>query len=132
MTFMTNAFEQEAIHTESGKIETRSVLKLNSKLAPVKVAILPLSRKDKLSEFSKKVHGMILNSKNISGLIQYDDTQSIGRRYRRQDEIGTPYCVTIDFDSLNDNSVTVRDRDSMKQERIEITKVVEYLQNHLN
>lgn len=132
MTFMTNAFEQEAIHTESGKIETRSVLKLNSKLAPVKVAILPLSRKDELSEFSKKVHGMILNSKNISGLIQYDDTQSIGRRYRRQDEIGTPYCVTIDFDSLNDNSVTVRDRDSMKQERIEITKVVEYLQNHLN
>ena len=101
-------------------------------MAPVKVAILPLSRKDELSEFSKKVYDIILNSKNISGLIQYDDTQSIGRRYRRQDEIGTPYCVTIDFESLNDNSVTVRDRDTMKQERIEITNVVEYLQNHLN
>ena len=132
MTFMTNAFVQEEINSESGKVETRSVLKLNPKLAPVKVAILPLSRKDELSEFSKKVYDIILNSKNISGLIQYDDTQSIGRRYRRQDEIGTPYCVTIDFESLNDNSVTVRDRDTMKQERIEITNVVEYLQNHLN
>ena len=132
MTFMTNAFEQEEITMESGKVETRSVLRLNPKLAPVKVAILPLSRKDELSGLSKKVYDMILNSQTISGLIQYDDTQSIGRRYRRQDEIGTPLCVTIDFESLNDNSVTVRDRDSMKQERIEITNVVEYLQNHLN
>ena len=132
MTFMTNAFEQEEINMESGKVETRSVLRLNPKLAPVKVAILPLSRKDELSGLSKKVYDMILNSQTISGLIQYDDTQSIGRRYRRQDEIGTPLCVTIDFESLNDNSVTVRDRDSMKQERIEITNVVEYLQTHLN
>ncbi|MBK49778.1 MAG: glycine--tRNA ligase [SAR202 cluster bacterium] len=132
MTFMTNAFEEEEIDMGNGKIETRSVLRLNPKLAPVKVAILPLSRKDELSGFSKKVYDTILNSPIISGLIQYDDTQSIGRRYRRQDEIGTPFCVTIDFESLNDNSVTVRDRDSMKQERIEITNVVEYLGNHLN
>ena len=132
MTFMTNAFEEEEIDMGNGKIETRSVLRLNPKLAPVKVAILPLSRKDELSGFSKKVYDAILNSPIISGLIQYDDTQSIGRRYRRQDEIGTPFCVTIDFESLNDNSVTVRDRDSMKQERIEITNVVEYLGNHLN
>ena len=132
MTFMTNAFEEEEIDMGNGKIEKRTVLRLNPKLAPVKVAILPLSKKDELSGLSKKVHETILNSPTISGLIQYDDTQSIGRRYRRQDEIGTPFCVTIDFESLNDNSVTVRDRDSMKQERIEITNVVEYLENHLN
>ena len=132
MTFMTNAFEEEEIDMGNGKIEKRTVLRLNPKLAPVKVAILPLSKKDELSGLSKKVYDTILNSPTISGLIQYDDTQSIGRRYRRQDEIGTPFCVTIDFESLNDNSVTVRDRDSMKQERIEITNVVEYLENHLN
>ena len=126
------AFEEEEIDMGNGKIEKRTVLKLNPKLAPVKAAILPLSKKAELSSFSKKVYDTILNSPKISGLIQYDDTQSIGRRYRRQDEIGTPFCVTIDFESLNDNAVTVRDRDSMKQERIEITKVVEYLGNHLN
>ena len=103
---------------------TRVVLKFPAWLAPVKVAILPLLKKEKLVELAKKIH-MDLSKKFV---VEYDETQSIGKRYRRQDEIGTPLAVTIDFESLEDKKVTLRDRDTMKQERIEIknlTKVIE-------
>ncbi|MFA6566271.1 MAG: His/Gly/Thr/Pro-type tRNA ligase C-terminal domain-containing protein, partial [Candidatus Paceibacterota bacterium] len=103
--------------------ELRAVLRLPKQLAPVKVAILPLSKKEELSAVARP----IFDTLKKDFVVQYDETQSIGKRYRRQDEIGTPYCVTVDFESLNDKAVTVRDRDTMKQERIAIEKLPEYL-----
>ncbi|MFH0819115.1 MAG: glycine--tRNA ligase [Patescibacteria group bacterium] len=117
-----------AYHEETVKDETRVVLKLKPELAPVKVAVLPLSKKPELSSVAEKV---MLSLKDING-VEYDATQSIGKRYRRQDEIGTPYCVTIDFETLNDEAVTVRERDNMKQERIKISELKSYLYNKLN
>lgn len=98
--------------------ETRVVLKFTPELAPVKVAVLPLSKKPELSTLSEKVYTDLVRSTGYN--IEYDETQSIGKRYRRQDEIGTPYCVTIDFESLEDGCVTVRERDTMKQTRVKI------------
>jgi glycyl-tRNA synthetase len=94
-------------------------MRFHPSLAPVKVAILPLSKKENLSNFARDIY------KNLRTTLatQYDDTQSIGRRYRRQDEIGTPYCVTVDFQSLEDNRVTVRERDLMLQIRIPIAEL---------
>ncbi len=113
---------------EKVKNDTRVVMKFPKKIAPVKVAILPLSKKKPLSDSAKEIF------ENLSSefVCEYDQTQSIGKRYRRQDEIGTPYCVTIDFDSLEDKKVTVRDRDTMEQERIQIAKLKDYLREKLN
>jgi len=108
--------------------ETRVVMKFKPSLAPVKVAVLPLSKKPELSKLSHEVFEVISGDINV----EYDETQSIGKRYRRQDEIGTPLCVTVDFDSLEDNAVTVRDRDTMKQERIKISELKSYVQSKLN
>lgn len=104
---------------EVGKGETRTVLKLPHWVAPYKAAVLPLSKHDDLVPLARKVYEDLTQAV----VCDYDETQSIGRRYRRQDEIGTPYCVTIDFDSLKDNAVTIRDRDSMTQERVPIADV---------
>ena len=118
------AFMCEAYSEEPDKDETRIVMRFHPSLAPVKAAILPLSKKENLSNFAKDIY------KNLRTAMatQYDDTQSIGRRYRRQDEIGTPYCVTVDFQSLEDNRVTVRERDSMAQIRIPIIALKQTLQ----
>ena len=115
--------EEEAPTSEKGESETRVVMKFPVWLAPIKVAVLPLSKKPELSKVAEKIYNELLPH----FACEYDETQSIGKRYRRQDEIGTPYCITVDFDSLKDEAVTVRDRDSMKQERIEIKKIREYL-----
>ena len=96
------------------------MLHLNPEIAPVKVAILPLSRNEKLLPMSKEISAML----RPHFMTQYDDAQSIGRRYRRQDEIGTPYCVTIDFQSLEDNQVTIRERDSMQQSRVPVKELL--------
>tara|TARA_B100000530_G_C15924999_1_gene474622 strand:- start:1163 stop:2494 length:1332 start_codon:yes stop_codon:yes gene_type:complete len=125
---LLDAYTEEKIE---GKDEIRTVLKLSPKIAPIKIAILPLSKDQKLSELSKKIQKDLLSKGNL-GKIEYDETQSIGRRYRRQDEIGTPLCITIDFDSLEDNSVTVRNRDSMLQERISIESLHSYLLKNIN
>ncbi len=125
---LLDAYTEEKVE---GKDEIRTVLKLSPKIAPIKIAILPLSKDQKLSELSKKIQRDLL-SKGSLGKIEYDETQSIGRRYRRQDEIGTPLCVTIDFDSLEDNSVTVRNRDSMLQERVNIESLYSYLLKSIN
>jgi glycyl-tRNA synthetase len=111
LAFLTNAYAEEP-----DKDEVRVVLHLHPALAPVKVAILPLSRKETLAPMAKQIYSELRGT----WATNYDDTQSIGRRYRRQDEIGTPYCVTVDFQSLEDKQVTVRDRDSMAQIRIPI------------
>jgi len=125
---LLDAYTEEKVE---GKDEIRTVLKLSPKIAPIKIAILPLSKDQKLSELSKKIQKDLLSKGNL-GKIEYDETQSIGRRYRRQDEIGTPLCITIDFDSLEDNSVTVRNRDSMLQERISIESLHSYLLKNIN
>ena len=116
-----------AYSEEEVKGETRVVLKFPKNLAPVKVAILPLSKKDELSKVAKK----IFDELKTSFVCEYDETQSIGKRYRRQDEIGTPYCITVDFDSLKDKAVTVRDRDTMKQERIKIKEIKNFIEEKL-
>ena len=110
------AFLLDAYHEEIVEKEKRVVLQLHRDLAPIKVAVLPLSRNEKLVPFAREVHAEIRGA----FMTQYDDSQSIGRRYRRQDEIGTPFCVTIDFQSLEDRQVTIRDRDSLKQIRVPI------------
>ena len=120
--FLIDAYTEEEVNGES-----RVVLKLDPRLAPVKVAVLPLSKKPDLVETTKKV----ADSLRDKWQIEVDITQSIGRRYRRQDEIGTPYCVTVDFDSLEDDQVTVRDRDTMAQDRIAIDRLAGYLEERL-
>ena len=113
------AFLCDAYDEEPDKEETRVLLHLHPTLAPIKVAVLPLSRREPLAELSKKVYADL----RPCWMVQYDDTQSIGRRYRRQDEIGTPFCVTIDFQSLEDEQVTIRERDSMNQIRVPIAEL---------
>jgi len=118
----------DAYHEEKVRKETRVVLKLDKDLAPIKVAVLPLVRnKEEIVKKAKEVYE-ILKPHFMS---MYDDTGSIGRLYRRQDEIGTPFCITIDFDTLEDKKVTVRDRDTMKQDRIAIDKLIDFLQDKL-
>ena len=117
------AYCEEKAPTAKGGTEIRTVLKIPKYLAPIKVTVLPLSRKENLV---KKSHE-IWDALRPHWRSEYDETQSIGRRYRRQDEIGTPFCLTVDFETLKDKAVTVRDRDTMKQERIKIDKLVDYL-----
>ncbi len=122
LAFLLNAYDEEP-----DKNEIRVLLRLHPDLAPIKVAILPLSRNEALVPMARDVHAQVRRC----FMTQYDDAQSIGRRYRRQDEIGTPLCVTVDFDSLEDNAVTIRDRDSMKQIRVPVAELVATLQNKL-
>lgn len=128
MMVLEEAYTEEELTNAKGEKDTRIVLKIKKDLAPIKVAILPLSKKPELNTKSMQVQNML--RKNF--VTQYDETASIGKRYRRQDEIGTPYCVTIDFDTLNDNAVTVRDRDTMNQERIKIDELESYLTEKFN
>ena len=122
LAFLVDAYREEEL--EGG---TRAVLKLHPSLAPVKVAVLPLSRNEKLTPLAKQIYENL----SRSFITDFDDTQSIGRRYRRQDEIGTPLCVTVDFESLEDNQVTIRDRDSLAQIRLPIENVEEALKAKL-
>mgnify|MGYP004000115845 CR=1 FL=1 len=123
LSIMCEAYRLE----NKGEKEERIVLKLKPSLAPIKVAIMPLMKKPPLEEIARKLHGDI--SKDYR--VEYDTSGSIGKRYRRQDEIGTPYCITIDYDSLEDGAVTIRDRDSMKQSRVSLDKVADFLKDNL-
>ncbi|MEK7557365.1 MAG: glycine--tRNA ligase, partial [Patescibacteria group bacterium] len=120
--------EEEAPTAETGKTEKRVVLKFPAWLAPYQAAVLPLMKKPELTAVAESVAQDL--RKNFR--VEYDVTGSIGKRYRRQDEIGTPYAVTVDYDSLEDKAVTVRDRDSMQQERIGIDKLPAYLKDKLH
>ncbi|SHE99976.1 glycyl-tRNA synthetase [Thermoanaerobacter uzonensis DSM 18761] len=122
LAFLIDAYEEEEL--EDG--ETRVVLRFHPALAPIKAAVLPLSKK--LSENAYKLYDQLRNK----FVVDYDETGSIGKRYRRQDEIGTPFCITYDFDSENDHCVTIRDRDTMQQVRIKIEEVEKYLEERLN
>ena len=123
MAFLMAAYDEEEVNDD-----TRTVLRLDPRIAPYKVAVLPLSKKPELIGPSQEV----LEILQPQWMCDYDQTQAIGRRYRRQDEIGTPYCVTIDFDTLDDQAVTVRERDTMTQERIPIAGLVDYLSEQIN
>jgi len=123
MTFLVDAYTEEEAPTARGGTQKRVVMKLHPAIAPVKVAILPLSRNERLVPLGREVYDTVRRSGAVDGFVQYDDAQSIGRRYRRQDEIGTPLCITVDFDSLDDNAVTIRDRDTMEQARIPIAEL---------
>ncbi len=123
LAVLISAYDEEV--GEDG--ETRVVLRLKPHLAPIKVAILPLMKKEEITAVAKPLAEMLAKQFPV----EYDETQSIGKRYRRQDEIGTPYCVTVDYDSLEDKAVTVRDRDSMKQERVPIEKLAETINSKL-
>ncbi len=128
MAFLIDAYREEEAPTADGKLEKRTVLRLDKRLAPFKVAVLPLSKHADLVPVAEKVAAEL----RPHFMTDLDVTQSIGRRYRRQDEIGTPYCVTVDFDTLNDQQVTVRDRDSMAQDRVAIDSLVRYLSEELS
>ena len=131
MALLIDAYSEETTIQPNGKSDTRVLLKLSPNIAPVKVAVLPLSRNEKLTPLANKNYDQVRKSSLISGHVQFDDSQSIGRRYRRQDEIGTPLCVTVDFDSLEDNMVTIRERDSMNQTRVQISKLPEIISQKL-
>lgn len=127
MAFMVDAYAEEEAPNAKGGTDTRTVLKLDKRLAPVKVAVLPLSRNEALSPKAKDLAAQLRQHWNVD----FDDAQAIGRRYRRQDEIGTPFCITVDFDTVEDQAVTVRDRDTMDQERVALDQVEGYLAQRL-
>jgi glycyl-tRNA synthetase len=123
MAFLVDAYVEEEVPNAKGGVDKRTVLKLDPRLSPVKAAILPLSRNEKLSPMARELAANLRQLWNVD----FDDAGAIGRRYRRQDEIGTPFCITVDFDSLDDQAVTVRDRDTMAQERVPLAELEAYL-----
>jgi glycyl-tRNA synthetase len=128
LAFLVDAYDEELVEREgTGEGERRTVLRLHPRLAPVKAAILPLVNKDGQPELAREVHGA------LRGRLQseYDDGGAIGKRYRRQDEIGTPFCLTIDHQSVEDRTLTLRDRDSLSQERLPIDGIAEELARRL-
>jgi glycyl-tRNA synthetase len=120
--FLLAAYDEDVVNDEP-----RTVLRLHPRLAPFQIAVLPLSKKDTLMPLAKQIHSML----GARYMCDFDETQAIGRRYRRQDEIGTPFCVTVDFDSLEDNSVTIRERDSTAQNRVKIDSLLSELSHRL-
>ncbi len=127
MAFLLDAYNEDEAPNAKGKLEKRTVLRLDRRLAPVKAAVLPLSRNADLSPKARDLAAVLRQSWNV----EFDDAGAIGRRYRRQDEIGTPFCLTVDFDTLTDDAVTVRDRDSMQQDRVGLDRVTAYLTERL-
>ena len=123
MAFLVEAYVEDEAPNTKGGVDKRTVLRLDPRLSPVKVAVLPLSRNEALSPKARDLAAELRKAWNVD----FDDAQAIGRRYRRQDEIGTPFCVTVDFDTLEDGAVTIRERDSMSQERVSLDKVTDYL-----
>jgi glycyl-tRNA synthetase len=128
LAVLSAAYHEEEIPKDNGKTEERVVLKLPPALAPVQLAVLPLVRKDGLPEKARE----IIDGLKLDFICQYEEKDSIGRRYRRQDAIGTPYCITIDHQTLEDNTVTIRDRDTMEQERVKTDQLAEILDKKVN
>ncbi|WP_114906048.1 glycine--tRNA ligase [Ornithinimicrobium murale] len=127
MTFLVDAYHEDEAPNTKGGVDKRTVLRLDPRLAPVKAAVLPLSRNADLTPKARDLAAQLRKN----WMIDFDDAGAIGRRYRRQDEIGTPFCLTVDFDTLDDNAVTIRERDSMSQERVSLDKVEAYLAQRL-
>jgi glycyl-tRNA synthetase len=127
MAFLVDAFHEDEAPNTKGGVDKRTVLKLDPRLAPVKAAVLPLSRNEALSPLARSLAADLRQNWNVD----FDDAGAIGRRYRRQDEVGTPFCITVDFDSIDDKAVTVRERDSMAQERVSLDRLTGYLAERL-
>jgi glycyl-tRNA synthetase len=128
LAFLCEAYCEDEAPDENGVMQSRTVMRFHPRLAPVKVAIFPLVKKDGMPEAAQKIHA---ECKKAGLASFYDEKGAVGRRYRRQDEAGTPFCVTIDGQTAADGSVTIRDRDSLKQERIAATAVAETVQKKL-
>ena len=127
MAFLVDAYDEDEAPNAKGGVDVRTVLKLDPRLAPVKAAVLPLSKKPELQPATQSLAAELRGLWNI----ETDDSGAIGRRYRRQDEIGTPFCITVDFDTLEDQAVTIRERDTMAQERVALSQVKSYLLERL-
>jgi glycyl-tRNA synthetase len=127
MAFLVEGYDEDEAPNAKGGVDKRTVLRLDPRLAPVKAAVLPLSKSAELLPTSEKLAAELRQHWNVD----YDVTQAIGKRYRRQDEIGTPYCVTVDFDTLEDQAVTIRHRDTMAQDRVALDQVAGYLAQRL-
>jgi glycyl-tRNA synthetase len=127
LAFLCDAYREEHIVDESGAKDVRVVLGFHPDIAPIKVTVLPLSKKEELTSVAEKLRSQLAEDFDV----QYDESGSIGKRYRRADEIGTPFCCTVDFDSLNDGAVTVRHRETMKQERINMSQLNGYVREKL-
>jgi glycyl-tRNA synthetase len=127
LAFLLEAYDEDEAPNTKGGVDKRTVMRFDKRLAPVKAAVLPLSRNPELSPKARDLAAALRKR----WVVEFDDSQAIGRRYRRQDEIGTPYCVTVDFDTLTDDAVTVRDRDSMAQDRVSLGQVESYLVERL-
>jgi glycyl-tRNA synthetase len=127
MTFLVDAYAEDEAPNTKGGVDKRVVLKLDPRLAPVKAAVLPLSRNEDLSPKARDLAAQLRRHWNID----FDDSQAIGKRYRRQDEIGTPFCITVDFETLEDQAVTIRERDTMRQERVALDQVEGWLAQRL-
>jgi glycyl-tRNA synthetase len=123
-----DSYREEEAPTAEGGMEIRTVLKLHPALAPTKIAVFPLVNRDGMPEICRSIEADLRKSFRVF----YDDSGAVGRRYRRQDEVGTPYCVTVDSETLQNKTVTVRDRDSMLQERIAIDRLKEYFTSKLS
>ena len=128
MAFLVDAYSEDEAPNAKGGVDIRTVLRLDYRLSPVKAAVLPLSRNEALSPLAKSLASELRKHWNID----FDDSGAIGRRYRRQDEIGTPFCITIDFETADDQSVTIRERDSMAQVRVSLDKIASYLFERLS
>jgi len=127
LVFLLDAYRVDEARSAKGEMEKRTVLALHKAISPIKIAVLPLSRNEALVPEARRIQDFLKER----WMTQYDDAGAIGRRYRRQDEVGTPYCVTVDFETLTDRQVTVRDRDHMTQDRVPIDALVAYLQERL-
>ena len=128
MAFLVDAYSEDEAPNAKGGVDVRTVLRLDYRLSPIKAAVLPLSRNEALNPIARDLAEELRKNWNID----FDDSGAIGRRYRRQDEIGTPFCITVDFESPEDRAVTIRERDSMAQERVSLDKVSTYLFERLN
>jgi glycyl-tRNA synthetase len=128
LALLCDAYDEDEILSEKGEKEKRIVLRFKPWIAPIQVAVFPLlSNRENLVKKAREIYNNLKNH----FIVFYDESGSIGRRYRRQDEIGTPYCITVDFQTLEDNTVTIRDRDTTNQERINIEELISYLKEKL-
>ena len=124
---MCEAYREDSAPDDKGVMQTRTLLSLHPRLAPIKAAVFPLVKKDGMPEVAKDIYRALKKKFNVF----YDEKGAVGRRYRRQDEAGTPYCITVDGESLNDHTVTIRDRDSLEQVRVKIDDVVAEIESRV-
>ena len=128
LAFLCEAYTEDEAPDEKGVMQTRTVMKLHPRIAPIKAAVFPLVKKDGMPEVAKEIYGELKRDMPVF----YDEKGAVGRRYRRQDEAGTPFCITIDTETLGDQTVTIRDRDSLQQWRVKIQDVADELKTRIH